>query len=304
MHLCGGLLLLLTFLSNWCFSSTSAKVATIFSSNIEPYQQTWNGFNEFYDERNISLIRSEYYLGRDKPDLIINQLDQDNPDIVFTIGPQALKLAKNNTENIPIVFSMILITGNINTQNSTGVYLDVPFSIKLKHIKKILPDVERIGVIYTTKSALLIKELLHECNRMEYQLIGRQASSGKEFKDAFKDISMQIDCFLMIPDTNLYFEQSIKYLLLEGLRKELPVIGLSSSYTKAGAFVSFESNYYYTGKQAGEIVLRVLKGESPENIPPARPGKVRYSLNLLVAERLGISIPSEILKRSYKVFGK
>lgn len=84
----------------------------------------------------------------------------------------------------------------------------------------------------------------------------------------------------------------------------MPVIGLSSTYTKAGAFVSFEGNYHDIGSQVGEIALRVLGGEKPENIAPARPRTVQFSLNLLVAERMGITIPSDIIKESSEVFGR
>lgn len=304
LHIYSGLLLLLIFSSNWCFASTKTKVSVILSSDIEPYQQAWNGFKEFYDENNISLNTSEYHLSRLKSDLIIHQLVQDNPDIVFTIGPQALRFAMEGINNIPVIFSMVLNNGIIYNSNFTGVYIDVPFSIKLKHIKEILPDLKKIGVIYSPKSTPIFNDILKGCNEIGFQLIGRKVSSRKKFKDAFGDISKQIGCFLMIPDTNIYFQQSIKYLILEGLRKELPIIGLSSSYTKAGAFVSFESNYHDTGKQAGEIAFRVLKGESLENIPPVRPRNVKYSLNLLVAERLGISIPSNIIKKSSEVFGR
>lgn len=297
-------ILILILSSNWCFASAQATVSVIFSSDIEPYRQTWEGIKEVFEEEKVSLNYSEYHLERQKPDLIFRQIAEENPDVVFTIGPQSIILAKEKVKNNPVVFSMVLNPEEIINSNITGVSLDIPIRVKLKYIKRILPDVKGIGVIYTSKTIPVYKEMLQACKELGFQLIGKEIRSGKEFKDAFEDVSRRTDSFLMIPDTQIYFSQSIKYLLLEGLRKKLPVIGLSPAYTKAGAFVSFESNYHDIGRQAGEIALRVLEGEKPENIAPARPRTVQFSLNLLVAERLGITIPADIIKESSEVFGK
>ncbi len=297
-------ILILILSSNWCFASTQANVSVIFSSDLDPYQQTWDGIKEVFEEEKVSLIYSEFYLERQKPDLIFRQIAEKNPDVVFTIGPQASKLVKNKIKDTPVVFSLVLNPEEIINTNITGVSLDIPITVKLKYIKRILPDVKKIGVIFSSKSIPLYKEILQGCKEMGFQLIGKEIRSGKEFKDAFEDISRQVDSFMMIPDTEIYFQQSIKYLLLEGLRKKLSVIGLSSAYTKAGALVSFDNSYSDIGKQAGEIALRVLEGEKPENISPASPRTVQFSLNLIVAERLGITIPPDIIKESSEVFGK
>ena len=297
-------ILILILSSGRCFASTQANVSVIFSSDIDPYQQTWEGIKKVFEEKKVSLNFSEYHLERQNSDSISLQITQENLDLVFTIGPQASKLVKNKIKDIPVVFSLVLNPEEIINTNITGVSLDMPITVKLKYIKRILPDVKKIGVIFSSKSIPVYEEILHGCEAMGFQLIGQEIRSGKEFKDAFEDISRQIDAFLMIPDTEIYFQQSIKYLLLEGLRRKLPVIGLSSAYTKAGAFVSFDNSYSDIGKQAGEIALRVLAGEKPENIAPARPRTIQFSLNLLVAERLGITIPSDIIKESSEVFGR
>ena len=304
VRLCGGLLILLILFPSWCYASTQAKVAVIFSSDIEPYQQSWNGFKDYFREKKVTLIVSEYHLERQMPDLIIQQIAREKPDLILTIGPQSTMLAKKKIKKIPVIFSMILDYREIDNPNFTGVFLDVPSRIKLEYIKRILPDVKRIGVIYSSKSIPVFREILLGCNEMEYQLISRKVNSGKDFKNTFKDISPQIDSFLIVPDTKIYFNQSIKYLLLEGIRRKVPVIGLSSAYTRAGAFASLESDYYESGRQAGEIALRVNEGEKPYNITPAAPGRTKLSLNLLVAERLGITIPSDIIEESSEVFGK
>mgnify|MGYP000430428857 CR=1 FL=1 len=304
MWLCGWILILLIPFSTWCFASTEIEIAVIFSSDIDPYQQSYKGFKDYIAGEEITPLISTHYLQKQSPEIIIQQILTENPDLVLTIGPQATILAEKEIRKIPVIFSMILNYREINNSNSTGVYLDVPARVKLNYIKKILPDAKRVGVIYSSKSSHVFNDIFMECNKMNYKLIGKKVSTSKEFKNAFKEISGKIDSFLMIPDTKVYFSQSVKYLLLEGIRRKLPVIGLSSTYTKAGAFASLESDYYESGKQAATIALKIINGSKPASIKPIDPVHVKLSINLLVAERLGILIPSHIRKESSEVFGK
>jgi putative ABC transport system substrate-binding protein len=296
--------LLLILFSSWCVASTQTKIAVLFSSDIKPYQESFEGFKDFFADEETTLLVSEYHLEKQPPELIIQQILTANPDLVLTIGPQATMLAKKEIKKTPVIFSMILGFRNINNPNFTGVYLDLPSRIKLENLKRILPEAKRIGVIYSSKFAPVVSKILMECDEMKYQLIGRQVRTGKEFKEAFKDICEKIDYFLMLPDTKIYIKQSVKYLFLEGIRRKLPIIGLSSAFTKAGAFASLESNYYESGKLAGSIALMIKNGANPSNILPIEPEHAKLSINLLVAERLGISIPSHIIEESSEVFGK
>jgi putative ABC transport system substrate-binding protein len=122
--------------------------------------------------------------------------------------------------------------------------------------------------------------------------------------DAFKELWRQIDCFLIIPDSRVYSAKSVEYLLVEAFRKTIPVIGLSSSYTKAGALISFECDYEDLGEQAAEIALKILNGEDPAKIKYLGPKKINFSLNLLAAQRLDIKISSDVIKEAKEVFGE
>ena len=54
-------------------------------------------------------------------------------------------------------------------------------------------------------------------------------------------------------------------------------------------------DYYQSGRLTGEIIKRVLDGEKPEDIGTVYLDKLEIYINLDVAEKLGISIPDDIL---------
>lgn len=297
-------ILCLIFPTVWCYAAERVAVSVVFSSDLDAYQQAWNGFKEFLGEKKVSFGVSEYHLKEEESEQFYSTINQEKPDIVITLGTKASKLAKEKIKDIPVVFCMVFNPREITGLNITGVSMEIPVETKIKGIKKILPNAKRIGLIYSTESAPDHEEISRVCGLIGFTLFAKKIDSEEGLPGALKDISGQIDCFMMIPDSKIYSPMSVKHLLLESLRKEFPVFGLSSSYTKAGALFSFDCDYADLGRQAAEITLRILNGEKPSDIAPSVPKKIKLSLNRSVAERLGIEIPSQIIKESSKVFGE
>ncbi len=287
-----------------CPAAAQTEVSVILSSNKAPYQQTYSGFRGLFTEKDSAAVFSEYSLEKEDPEEIVRHISQKRPAIVFTIGTKATELAKNKIKELPVVFSMVLDPAVYADSNLTGVSLEIPASVKLDGIKRILPNAKKIGVIYSPRVAREYGDILSSADEYGFQIVGSEIASAREFPDALKDISWRIDAFLMIPDATIYFPQSVNYLLLESLKGKFPVVGLSSAYTKAGAILSFEADYHEVGRQAGEIALRVLGGVLPGQIKPAVPGKLKYSLNLATAEKLGLTVPCQDIRETAEVFGK
>lgn len=292
-----------TFSTGLCFAVEQAAIAVIFSSEIEQYQQAWEGFREFLSRERVALQISKYNLKEEQPDVICSKINKECPALVFTIGSAASKLAKEKIENIPILFCMVLDPKVVVGLNITGVSMDIPARMKLENIKRILPDVQKIGLTYSSKLAQQYHEILLVSEELGFQVIGMEIASGNELASALEEISPQIDCFLMIPDSEIYFPQSVKYLLLESLRNKFKVVGLSSFYTKAGALISFDCDYKNLGEQAGKIAISILNGENPNDIDPVPPEKIKISINLITAERLGVKISEDVIKEAI-VFGE
>jgi ABC-type uncharacterized transport system substrate-binding protein len=51
------------------------------------------------------------------------------------------------------------------------------------------------------------------------------------------------------------------------------------AHLKMGATIAVTVDYPQLGVQAAEIMMRIINGESPENIPIADPAKIRTILN-------------------------
>ncbi len=288
------------------YAGEALSIAVIKSRNIDVYDTVMDGFKSFFDSKGINVQYEEYNIEKKQFDEIFDiyrNINLNKPDLVLTLGTSATRAVQKSVENIPILFTMVC-EPKCSGLSPPGVIMGISPEIKLQKIKTIFPDFKRVGLIYTQKSTSGYKRISRACNKLGLQLIKKKINNIKEFPRALDDISWRIDYFLMIPCPAVYNDSSVRYMLLESLRTKVPVVGLSSHYSKAGALISFEPDYNWIGVQTAEAALRLFSKEDPLNIGFVKPGKVNFSLNLTVAHRLGLKIPKKTVDEAIITFGK
>ena len=296
--------LCLVYWTNLCLAGQKTTISAVFSAKLKPYEQALAGLKGHLEGQNAAFSISEYYLPEENPETLYSKITQEKPTLILVLGPQALKLIEQKVKDIPVVFCMVLNPSVPRGQNVTGVSMEISPLLKLKKIKELFPQTRKIGLVYSQGSASELEKIVEASDRMGIQVIKKYLESEKDLPEAIKDISWKIDFFLMIPDPGIYFQKSIEHLFLASLAEKFPVIGLSSSYTKAGALISFDSDYNDIGRQCGEIALKIFAGGRPIDIPVAFPQKIGFSLNLLTAQRLDIRIPESNINDASSTYGK
>lgn len=299
-------LIFLLLIRGSLYSAKAIEVVAIKSRDTAPYNITLGGFKNYLKRQHIDVrITGSVLRGKGQDDLlnIREVIKSMRPDLVLSLGTSATMLARETANNIPVIYTMVL-DPKASKVSPPGVSMDIPIQIKLKYLKRILPGARRIGLIYSQNSTSASEKVFQMGGCLGFEVVGKKINSANELPDALKELWQRSDCFLMVPDSTIYFPKSVEYLLIEGFRKNIPVIGLSSSYTKAGALFSLDCDYEDLGEQAAGIVLRILNGEDPAKIKYMGPKKINFSLNLLAAQRLDIKISSEVIKEAKEVFGE
>ncbi len=92
---------------------------------------------------------------------------------------------------------------------------------------------------------------------------------------------------------DLIFELAARY--------RLPAVYNSRFYVANGGLISYGPDFVDQFRQAAGYVDRILKGESPADLPVQAPVKYELVVNLKTANALGIDLPASVLARADEV---
>jgi len=245
------------------------------------------------------------------PFSVIDNIKAKSPALILALGSAATTAVQKEFPNMPIVFCMVLnpvASGFVKSIHSSGnnlcgASLDIPVEAQFRELLSVLPRVKRIGVIYNLEeNREVVREASLIAKGMGLELVGAVVGSEKAVPDTLDDLIKKVDAIWSVSDNIVFTPQSIQYVLLTTLRNEMPFMGISPSYVKAGALMALSCDYKDVGRQAGDVANRVLSGEQPSNIPITAPRKVYLSLNSIAAEQIRIKIPSDVAARAKEIF--
>jgi len=66
--------------------------------------------------------------------------------------------------------------------------------------------------------------------------------------------------------------------------------------------MSYHCDFVEMGRQAGRQAARLLQGVPLKQVPPESPNIKRLTLNLKVAQDLGILLPRQLLCQAYQLY--
>ena len=65
-----------------------------------------------------------------------------------------------------------------------------------------------------------------------------------------------------------------------------------------GALVSYGSDFKEIGVQASKLVVKVLQGAKPAELPIQTPERLLLTINLHTAKAIGLTMPHAVLERA------
>ncbi len=289
-------------------AAAGTKIAVLVSSSEAPFDEALAGFQEYLSKRGLDPDYDIYRLGGDasQTEQDIQKIKKTGARVLFTLGSVATHAAAHaqKTSAVPIVACLVLRSESLSKiPGVTGVGLEFPAEIQLQWIKIILPDVKTIGVLYNPEeNRNRIAHAGRIASRMGLRLEAIEVHAPRDVPSALATLAKNVDVFWGLPDSLILSPHLAKHILLFAFRNNIPFIGPSDRWTKAGALYSLDWDYRDLGAQCGGMALQILQGISPDKIPPAFPRKVQYSINMKTAEYLKLSIPDSVLQKARSVY--
>ncbi|MEK7703243.1 MAG: ABC transporter substrate-binding protein [Nitrospirota bacterium] len=277
------------------------EIVVIRSQDLPLYQQVMDGFKKVYKGpfKEIDLKGDPKEFEKQ-----IVSLKKNPPALVITIGLFASRIVQERLSGTPMLFCMVFDPErfNLSGRNITGVALDVPVSELFSQIKKILPNAKTGGVLYDPKkTGRGIREAQKAAQAQGLALISEKVDSKKMVPTALRSLLNKVDFLWMIPDSTVITEESVDFILLTSFENNIPIVTFSEDIVKRGAVLAVVPDYAALGEQVGQLAQRIFTGESADRIPIQSLEKVRFSVNLKTAKKMGILLNTEEISSADKI---
>ena len=105
----------------------------------------------------------------------------------------------------------------------------------------------------------------------------------------------------MLISVDPYFDSHPAQLIQIAARYALPTAYYLRDFVRSGGLTSYGASITDTFRQAGNYAGRILKGESPGDLPIQLPTKFELALNLKTAKTLGLTVPPTLLATADEV---
>jgi len=279
------------------------ELAIILREGIKPYLEVLKGF-----EGCTSHPVSKYYLSADKAkkEQIVKKIQSKKPDLILAIGEDSLKLAIDNFKGIPILYTMVFSPFSLVDKESThitGICMEVDTKHKFETLKQIMPQAKRIGVVYNPIETMkMIKKAKADAEELGMELVAVPISSTAEFFAAINSLGDKVDAFWMILDSTFLTQKTIEHMLLWSFRQKIPLIGLSEKYVKLGSLFSLSFEPEDIGKYTCQLFRDNIINGKTQARSVICDFNWKLSLNLMIARKLGITIPEEIKQRAHMIY--
>lgn len=241
---------------------------------------------------------------------IAAQYKAEKVDVAVGIAtPIAIALA-NTMKDTPIVFGTVtdpLGAGLVTTLehgegNVTGMSDELPSNEHIKLFKQIA-GIKTLGYIYTASednSVSALNLVKKGCEEAGLELVVQAISNSSEVKQAAESIVDKVDGLYLSTDNTVF--SALPSLVAIFNKSKKPIFsGDVTGALEGGCFMASGFNYYKAGYATGEMVVEILNGKKPSEMPVrfmTKPSDSDLLFDLDVANACGITIPQEYLKQA------
>ncbi len=243
----------------------------------------------------------------------LDELVSKKVNVIFTTGTRATQAAIATTKEIPIVFrhpADPVSLGFVKDRkrpggNVTGV---AAFSLeanqkRLEVLKQIIPNLRRIHIFYDANNRFSPDNFAaaeKSAHQLKLEVLEYPIKTAREFKSSLTQMEVNPgDAIFQIADDLVESQGSV--LLEEAKKRRMATMFHSEAWASKGSLAAYGPNYYEMGRQAANLVQKILKGAQPRDLAVAHANKFDLAINLRTASSIGLKIAPELLKKADKV---
>ena len=233
---------------------------------------------------------------------IASKLVGDGDDLILAIGTPAAQAVKSATSEIPVVGTAItdfaasdLVESNDEPGgNLTGSSDLTPVADQIDLLHKVLPDAKSIALLYCTAESNskfqieIAADALDELGlaHKEYTI-----SSSNELQQVVESMVGKVDAIYAPTDNTI--AAGMATVAMVANENKIPTVVGCDTMVEDGGMMSYSINYEDLGRRAGEMAVKILKGEAePATMPieTLSSDECKLIVNKETAEACGVDI--------------
>jgi putative tryptophan/tyrosine transport system substrate-binding protein len=264
----------------------------------------------FEDGKNITFVYESAQGNPGTAAQIAQKFVGENPTVIVPISTPSAQAVVAATSDIPVVFTAVTdplgakLIGNLEKPgaNVTGMSDLSPIAKHLELIKEVTPNAKKIGVPFNPGEAnavTLVELLKSEGAKMGYEIVEAPAPTSSDVLAAAQSLVGKSDVIYVPTDNTIV--SALEAVIQVGADNKLPVFAGDTDSVKRGAIAAIGFNYYDVGRQTGQIVARVLKGEKPGDIAVQGVEITELYVNPGAAAQMGVELSSDLVGRAREV---
>ena len=229
-------------------------------------------------------------------------------DVIVAFVTQATEAAKKQTSTIPIVMvgvsdpigaglaaSLAHPGGNVTGTSSLAAAV---VGKQLELLKLVTPNSAGVAAMFNpanvTFQAQQVNAAKAASEALGLKLRFLEVRAPSEFEGAFQTVVQEQKGALLILIDPLFIGNS-KTLAELSVKSHLITMTGYRTFAEAGALMSYGPNYFESYKAAAPYVDKILKGDSPADLPIDQSSRFEFVVNMKTAKMLGLEIPASVL---------
>jgi len=236
-------------------------------------------------------------------------------DLILAIATPAASAVVNEAKeqglDVPILFTAVtdpvdaeLIASNEHPGgNVTGTNDMNPIHEQISLVKQLVPDAERLGIIYTaseTNSEFQANIAKSEAEAVGLEVMIRTITSVNDLQQVANALADDVDVLYIPTDNAIAGAMGIVKDVIAA--KRIPAVVGEPNTVEEGGSITYGVNYYDLGKLTGEMAVRILKDNvSPKDIPSIGLSDFELVINKKQLDEIGITIPQNLLDEADRI---
>lgn len=253
--------------------------------------------------RNVSITTENANGDSTALSTILSNCKAEGVDLVIPIATSTAQSAKAvfDGDGTPIVFAAVSdptaagLTGD-DCRYITGVSNNIPAAEIVKLIFHFQPECQKIGFLYTSSEANSVSTITSAKAYCDQEGIAYEETSIanlSELQTAVETlISRGVDA-LYTGNDNAIASAMATYTDV-AYAAGIPVYCGADSMVADGGFATIGVNYVQLGQQVADMVLKVMDGTAPAELPYETLSDYAKFVNLQAAGRFGASFPESV----------